>query len=338
MGIMENKVKESFSENRTVLGKVLPLNTPYTILIDTSDVCNFKCNYCFRAKGSQEIALDYRKNQLMTMETFRRIIEQMKEFPHQFKRISLSHNGEPLCNPYLSEMVAYIKANGFTGCCEIHTNASLLTHKKSNELIEAGLNRMIISLQGLTGEKYAQTCNIKIDMERFYDELAYLYENKSSDLQINIKIVDSALDAGEEEVFLERYSKVADRVFVEQVIPLWGIKIEDKDNINWKNKYGRIEVWQSCCPLMFYTLNVLPSGKIYPCSHLNPPFDLGTVYTTTLKRAWNSSRRREFLKYMLENDRDFCEQCKVCYIPQNTIMTEEDKIDNYRQEILARMK
>ncbi len=335
---MENKVKESFHENRTVLGKVLPIDTPFTILIDTSDVCNFKCNYCFRATGSDTAAPDYRKNQLMSLETFSRVVEQMKAFPQQIKRISLSHNGESLCNPKLPEMVSMVKEAGFTGCCEIHTNASLLTHEKSDALIKAGLNRMVISLQGLTAEKYKETCGVKISMERFYDELSYLYANKTDDLQMNIKIVDVALEPGEDQLFLEKYSKVADRVFIEQVVPLWGIEAEEKENTSWKNKYGRAESWQECCPLAFYTINVLPSGKIYPCSHLTPPFDLGTVYTTTLYEAWNSPKRIAFLKDMLERGRDAYCECSRCYIPQNTIMMEEDKIDSYRNEILQRMR
>lgn len=335
---MENKVKESFQEKRSVLGKVLPVDTPFTILIDTSDVCNFKCTYCFRAEGSDSAAPDYRKNQLMSLETFERVVEQIKEFPQQIKRISLSHNGEALCNPNLPKMVSMLKGAGFIGCCEIHTNGALLTHEKSDALIKAGLNRMVISLQGLTAEKYKETCGVKINMEKFYDELEYLYTHKTSELQINIKIVDVALEQGEDALFIDKYSRVADRVFIEQVVPLWGIEISEKETGQWINKYGRASAWQECCPLAFYTINVLPSGKIYPCSHLTPPFDLGTVYSTTLYEAWNSPQRLDFLRCMLEQGRDVYKECSSCYIPQNTIMTEEDKIDGYRQEILKRMQ
>lgn len=45
----------------------------------------------------------------MKWETFEKIVDQMKEFPHQIKRIALSHHGEPLCNHRLPDMVAYIK-------------------------------------------------------------------------------------------------------------------------------------------------------------------------------------------------------------------------------------
>ena len=47
-------VEKSFNQKRNVLGKVLPLSTPYTVLIDISDMCNLRCNYCFRYDDSIE--------------------------------------------------------------------------------------------------------------------------------------------------------------------------------------------------------------------------------------------------------------------------------------------
>ncbi len=32
--------------NRTVLGEVLPLETPFVLLVDPSNLCNFRCKYC----------------------------------------------------------------------------------------------------------------------------------------------------------------------------------------------------------------------------------------------------------------------------------------------------
>ncbi len=334
---METKVKESFNENRSVLGEVLPLNSPYTALIDVSDVCNFKCNYCFRADGSSIKAPTYRKNVLMSWDNFVKVVEQLKEFPEQVKRISLSHNGESLCNPKLPEMISLVKEKGLTGCCEIHTNGSLLTHEKTRQLVEAGLNRIIISLQGLTAEKYKEVCHATVDMERFYDELSYLYSIKNDELQVNIKIVDEALLSGEEELFIEKYGKVADRVFVEHVVPLWGVENVPNEETQWENKYGRKERWQNCCPLLFYTIGVHPTGDIYPCSHITPPFCLGNVSEITLREAWESNNRQNFLRHMLQEGRECSNECKNCYIPQNTIMTAADRIDDYREEILGRL-
>ena len=73
-----DNIIKSYSKDRHILGEELPLDTPYTILIDISDMCNLRCKYCFRYDESIK-AEDYRKNRLMDWETFLRIVEQMKE-------------------------------------------------------------------------------------------------------------------------------------------------------------------------------------------------------------------------------------------------------------------
>ena len=50
-------------------------------------------------------------------------------------------------------------------------------------------------------EMYKEVCHATIDMDKFYDELEYLYSIKNEGLQVNIKIVREALLEGEEELF-----------------------------------------------------------------------------------------------------------------------------------------
>ena len=328
-----DNIIRSYSQDRHILGKEVPLDTPYTILIDISDVCNLRCKYCFRYDENIE-AEDYRKNRLMEWDTFVRVVDQMKEFPKQLKRIALSHHGEPLCNRLLPRMVKYIKESGLTGKTDIHTNALLLDEQYIEALCEAGLDRIVISMQGLNGKKYLEECGTKIDFEHFYQTIKLLYQKKNK-TQIHIKIVDEAVD-GKTEKFYELFSPVADRVFVESVVPLWTGADLSKDHCEI-NKYGDAVQIQQCCPLIFYTINVLPDGTIYPCSHIRPPFKLGNVHDTTLLAAWNSERKKKFLKQMLERGRFEIEACKNCYIPQNTVMTSGDSIDSYAEEIYDRL-
>ena len=328
-----SNIIKSYSQDRNVLGKVLPLDTPYTVLIDISDSCNLRCKYCFRYDTSIG-AEDYRKNRLMDWETFQIVVEQLKEFPSQIKRIALSHNGEPLCNRKLPQMVSYIKNAGLTGRTEIHTNGLLLDKQYIEELCEAGIDRVVISLQGLDGDAYYKECGVKIDFERFYYHLKYFYQKKR-DTQIHIKIVDEAV-GDERDRFYEMFSPIADRVFVESVVPLWTDSDMKTGEVE-KNKYGDTFKVQQCCPLVFYTINVLPDGTIYPCSHIRPPFKLGNVKETTIYEAWTGAQKKTFMKDMLESGRFKMEACKNCYIPQNTVMTPEDSIDAYAEEILERI-
>ena len=328
-----NNIIKSYSQDRNVLGKVLPLDTPYTVMVDISDMCNLRCNYCFRADESI-VAEDYRKNRLMEWETFEKIVEQMQQFPHQIKRIALSHHGEPLCNRRLPDMVTHIKRSGLTAKTDIHTNALLLDEEYIDELCAAKIDRIVISLQGLDEKNYLEVCGAHIDFDQFYHRLEYLYKMKTT-TQVQIKIVDVAVGK-EKDKFYEMFSPIADRVFIESVVPLWTGADMTKEKIE-TNKYGDAFKVQQCCPLVFYTINVLPDGTIYPCSHIRPPFKLGNVRNTTLMEAWNSMQKKEFLKDMLENGRFEVETCRDCYVPQNTVMTPGDSIDAYADEIRARL-
>lgn len=329
-----NKIKPSFDTERQVLGKIYPLSTPFTVILDASEACNFKCNYCFRADFNKAHWGYAKDNQVMSWELFIKAVEQIKSFPQTVKQISLSNHGEPLVNRKLPDMVRYIKNVGIRSKVAIHTNASLLNEKYAYDLADSNIDRIVISLQGLDEEKYYETCGVRIDYERFYSNLCLLY-NAKKDTQIHIKIANTALREKEENKFYEMYQSISDRVFIEQIVPIWkDVKINDASDI--KNKYGKVFEKQQCCPLIFNTIVITPIGDVYPCTQLLSPYKLGNVNDVNVVELWNGSLRRELLfKQCKMNNPDLC---KSCYILQNCICTEEDMIDSYREEILERLE
>ena len=137
------EIKPSFDTNRQILGQILPLDTPFTVIVDTSEACPFRCDYCFRSDPDKK-------------------------------------NGEPLCNRRLPDMARYLKQNHVSGRVSIHTNAALLDEKYALDLAESGIDRIVVSLQGLTAEKYREVCGFPLDYEVFYRNLKILYEAKTN--------------------------------------------------------------------------------------------------------------------------------------------------------------
>lgn len=194
------KIKPSYDENRQVLGKIYPLSTPFTVILDSSEVCNFRCNYCFRGQDDKSkwgYAVD---NKLMDDDIFHIAVEQIKDFPEMVKTISLSNHGEPLCNRNIPDMVRYIKNQGITSKISIHTNAAMLDEEYAKDLADSNIDRIVISLQGLKEAKYREICKAQINFDEFYHNIEVLYENKKN-TQICYKIMDSVLDKGEEEFY-----------------------------------------------------------------------------------------------------------------------------------------
>lgn len=331
-------IKPSFDANRVQLSNVLPLSTPFTVILDAGEVCNFKCNYCFRSEKNQAAWGYAIHKELMSKEIFETAVSQIQQFPEEVKQISLSHQGEPLANRDLPKMVKYIKNQGIKSRISIHTNGSLLTKRYVEELADSEIDKVIVSLQGLSAEKYREVCEYNLDFEKFYDNLKYFYEIKRN-TQIYIKIIDAALEKGEEEKFYDLFSPIADRVFIEEQVPIWKEKdyrhLRADDKLVF-NKYGKRFPRQKVCPVIFHTVVVLPNGDVYPCTQLLQREKLGNIKEQTLQALWNSTKKRE----MLIQQCKLCapEVCTDCGIIQNTIFTKEDMLDEYRMEILKRLE
>lgn len=334
------KVKASYNADRLRLGEQLPLNTPLSVIADISERCNFRCNYCFRSGEKDESWSYAAKNNLMTMEIFETVVKQLSEFPQKIKVVSLSGHGEPLCNPYAAQMARRLKESEKIERVEMHTNASLLTEKNVAEIAKAGFARIVVSLQGLDASTYERVCGVKIHWERFYNCLRLLYENRRSDLKIHIKISEAALDKNnydaEKEKFYLLFGDIADSVFIEKVTPLWkNMKVGAEGT---ENKFGQDYGEIKYCPIAFYKIWVAPDGELYPCTGLPAPMSLGNIRKISLRDAWTGSERLEFLKEHLQLGRCGNPFCRDCFVPVNTVTSEKDLIDPYKEEILKRLE
>jgi len=338
--ILAHKIKPSYNTNRISLGENLPLDTPLSVIMDTSERCNFRCVYCFRA-GEQVRSWGYAaSNALMSWEVFERAAKQLSWFPHKIKLISLSGHGEPLCHPDLVKMAHKLNELGVTERIEMHTNASLLTEENAAVISKAGFSRIVVSLQGLDAATYKKVCGVKINWEQFYNNLKLLYENKDQNLKIHMKISDMALNKEkyqeEENKFYSLFSDIADSAFVENAVPLWeNICIESATT---KNKYGYDYSDINYCPLVFYKIVIAPNGEIYPCTRLPEPVSLGNIHDITVFDAWNSRERLDFLKEHLQYTRHNFAPCSGCFVPINSVMSQEDIIDSYKDIILQRIE
>lgn len=329
-----SKVKPSYDTNRQMLGEILPIKTPFTVIIDVSERCNFKCNYCFRGQDNKKAWGYAVRNDLMSWEIFELAVEQISQFSESVKVISLSNHGEPLCNRKLPQMVKYIKEKGIKSKVSIHTNASLLDERYALELAESQIDKVVISLQGMNSAKYKDVCGAIVDFDALYDNLSYFYKHKQK-TQINVKIVDVALGEYTKEQFVDKFSKVADNVFVEKMVPIWK-DIDLNSNAKVNNKYGDIFLRQECCTLIFHTIVVGTTGDVYPCTQLLYPYPIGNIKNRTIKEMWDSSERNKLLCQQVVGASQTI--CKDCYIKQNSIFSENDMIDLYKDRILERLK
>lgn len=116
---------------------------PRSIYIEPTSRCNEFCQQCPRTLLSREDDRD------LTFEKFRYIVDQ---FP-VLDRVVLHGLGEPLLNKELPQMVRYLKERG--AYVLFNSNGIVLTPKKGQALIDAGLDEYRLSMDGATRETYA---------------------------------------------------------------------------------------------------------------------------------------------------------------------------------------
>jgi len=115
------------------------------LYVEPTSVCNLNCRTCIR-----NVWEDPRAH--MEMETFHRLVEQMKTLP-QLQRVVFSGLGEPLTHPHILEMVRLVREQGLA--VTIGSNGLLMDEARSRRLVELGVDRLVLSLDGVTPETYA---------------------------------------------------------------------------------------------------------------------------------------------------------------------------------------
>ena len=106
---MKAKFEPVFNHKRQPLHDILPLDTPMSFGVSPSQACNIKCEYCLHSLSNEELNKRNFVQKNMTWDTFIKAVEMLKDFPERIKSISLSGQGEPLCNPLFPDMVSFVK-------------------------------------------------------------------------------------------------------------------------------------------------------------------------------------------------------------------------------------
>ncbi len=115
---------------------------PAVLYIETTNRCDSLCQTCIRTFQTLEPPKD------LTLAELTRIVDQLP----RLQRVFLHGIGEPLLNPDLCRMIAYLKERDVA--VVFNSDAIGLTDKKRRALIESGLDELRVSLDAATSETY----------------------------------------------------------------------------------------------------------------------------------------------------------------------------------------
>jgi MoaA/NifB/PqqE/SkfB family radical SAM enzyme len=219
------------------------------------------------------------------------------------------------------------------------TNGILLTEKTSKCLIEAGLNRIHISIEALSDVGYEEVTGIRIDFDELVhniDILARLRNKANSGLVIYVKIADIACNSeAEEDMFYRTFGNICDEMFVEIVQPIWS-NSDSKEIVVEKGigSYGQKLTTKMVCPFLFTRLMVTADGMVPACClDWQKRILLGDANHQSLKDIWNGSVLRNMQMVHLSKKRDQIPLCNGCNLPSSSTT---DDIDKFADELLKR--
>ena len=336
------ELRPSYDTKRQKLRDTVPYDGPLSMYLEPTRCCNLKCFYCMHStRGVPGGALDKMSFKIahMDMELWNKVVSDIMRFPSQPKRVCFSGIGEPLMNPRLPEMGRKLRDAGFIGRIDVITNGVLLTHEMSDELIDAGFNRIQISVQGLTSERCKKISGVEINMDTYVKNIDYLYKNKKN-ANIFIKIIDVNLESEDEkQLFFDMFGKICDTIYVEHLVIMQkqmgdhgGLAADVSRNMNNEIVEKRIV----CAPI-FYSLQVNSDGDTYPCSTPGLPtdFSMGNIKEQSLVQIWNSDKRNDMIRTnLIDGYRVFkaCTHCSSCI----AIADPAEYLDDCREEVLKR--
>ena len=324
---------------REPLREVLPLDTPYLIQMFPVYACNFRCGYCLHA-------LDRRQHgyisevPFMDMGLYRKCIDDMRGFGQKLKMLRFAAIGEPLLHPDISEMVRYAKQADIAQSVDIVTNGSLLTHELSDQLIDAGLDRLRISVEGLSAEDYAAHAHADIDFDRFVEQIRYFYEH-SRRTHIYIKIIDYMVqDPQARERFFEIFQPVCHSIAIEHLTPT--IEEIDYEKLSGgmetdKPQNGEALLDAQVCPQGFYMMQINPDGKVVPCCSMKYPAILGDASKQSVSEIWRGAAFNRFRGQMLRSREQAGTVCRDCKLYLYDLHP-EDVLDGVREELGIKYK
>ncbi|MBP2630520.1 MAG: Radical domain protein [Firmicutes bacterium] len=329
------KFTELKETSRKVLRDVIPLAKPFTLLIEPSSLCNFRCKMCFQSAKEQGEFKNKRSN--MTIECFEKIVEQVKAWQgDKFKVLKLCIYGEPFINSAFSKMLHIAKETNIAERIETTSNASLLTEDLCRELVLYGLDYLRVSIYSAIPEKHAEITHSNIPMQKIYDNLEMLKrikkEMKSDKPFVAVKMLDTYSD--ENQVFQKMYQSVADEIYLDQphnwVQPSKeGFIDKLYDEVPTLQKSKRI-----ACTMPFTTLAVRSNGDVAPCCiDWYGGTNIGNIYNRTLSEIWNGENLYQMRVLQLTDRKKENISCRNCEFYKSNYYT-RDNIDGFPVEKL----
>jgi radical SAM protein with 4Fe4S-binding SPASM domain len=323
-------------EGRTPLENVIPLSTPFIVFVDPASACNFKCTFC--PTGHRDLIAETGRFQgAMKFEVFRKVVDDLAEFDKPIKVLRMYKDGEPFLNKRLAEMVAYARRSPHIEYIDTTTNGTFLSPDRVGPVLEAGIDKINISVDGMTEETYRRFTGFKFDFAAFVRNVKWLYANKGR-CEVVVKIPGELITEAQRQEFFDTFGDHCDRIFIENFAPCWPeFDIEEHTGVKITRGIYQQDVGSTdTCPYIFYGYSVNADGLVSSCFlDWGRKLVIGDVRQQSMKAIWNCERMNALRLQHLEGRRRQNGVCGNCGQLSHCL---PDNIDAHRPALLEKFK
>lgn len=249
-------------------------------------------------------------NANMDLELYRRIIQDCKDYVEFVWPYGI---GEPLLHPGIFEMIRLTREEGVrTG---LSTNATLLDESRSQQLLDSGLDYVILAFDGATAqtyERYRAGADFSATQENILAFLKMKTARKSR-MHVIVQMVVLRDNAAEIDDFRR----------------LWAVG--GVDEVRFKRDETRIDgsalageeisaSRRNPCHLLWRgPLYIRHDGQVLPCCYMYKESPIGDVRRQTLREIWNSPAMVRLREAHLRRELTEFPTCEACQAPRPSL-------------------
>ncbi len=267
---------------------------PVHLDLEATSRCNLKCTFCDKLPF-----LPREKLGDMDFGLFSRILDECRE--HGLSGLKLSYRGEPLLHPRIADMVRKAKDCGVIDVY-FNTNGMLLTESMANALMDAGLDRISISVEGTDTQAF-EAARVGAKLERIKANVARLLELRHArglDYP-KVRLQTVALPGLDLEMYAAHWADYCDQTAA----------VDYKDPATHPEQAQTAPGW--ACPQPWQRLTVEWDGSVHPCN--NDDQDLAQVANArdlSIRACWQADSVRELRRLHQAGLSHLVPACATC--------------------------
>lgn len=296
-------------------GKSAHSGKAISITIEPTTSCNLRCPEC--PSGLRSFT---RATGMMKMELFRKITDEVSTHATY---MNFYFQGEPFLHPEITAMFAYASSKKLY--TSTSTNAHYLDEKKAREVVQSGLNRLIISIDGTTQDVY-ESYRIGGTLSKVIEGARNVVNAKHELNSEFPRIIFQFLVVRPNEHQVNEVKALAEELGVDEVV-YKSAQVYDYENGNalipQNDAYSRYRKtssgkWvlknklENQCWRMWHSCVITWDGNIVPCCFdKDAKYKLGSLNEHPLSVIWNNLAYQNFRAQLLRgrNQIDICTNC-----------------------------